>query len=305
MSGEQSPRERSEELLTRVRSMVESLRERPQSPQDEALSDRISRAMQEAGEAAALAGQAGGGFLHLPATATGSEPVVEPHTPQENPVEDEERAQWEAEREQLRASVLTLQRERDDLRQHIRHLEDALALAQSEVAAAQGSGLDTPAPIREDVAFDAYDPSGHKKRMGEILVDANIISSELLDSILAEQATAKHTRIGKLLVERGITSEEMIAKVLAAQLKLPFVDLQPGDVVPAAALQVSAELARRHECIPIDGDLGRITLAMANPMDLLAIDNIELASNRRVSPVVAVPSAIMGAIAHIYGPPQK
>lgn len=296
MSAPEAPRARSEELLTRVRGMVEALRERPAATLQDDVAERIARVMQEAEEAATLAGEAGGAFLHLPAP-TDASPTPPSSAP---PIEDAEHRDWQAEREQLRAGILALQQERDDLRMRIRHLEEALS-AQAAAAEAAAGGIVSPAPALPGVSFDAYDPSGHKKRMGEILVEAGVISAELLQSILAEQATAKHTRLGKLLVERGITSEAMIAKVLAAQLKLPFIDLHPGDIVPAAALQISAELARRHECIPVDGDLGRITLAMANPMDLLAIDNIELACNRRVSPVVAIPSAISAAILHIYG----
>jgi len=274
--------------------MVEALREPGASLVEPGIEERINQVMQSSESAAAIATQAGGSFLHLPPSAESGEDV-----PADEAASHAMQESWEREREQLRASILALQQERDDLRQRIRDLEDSLAAERAGHAATEQESA--PLPAEPVVAFDAYDPSGHKKRMGDILVEAGILSSEKLQSILAEQAANRHTRIGRLLVERGITSEEMIAKVLAAQLKLPFVDLHPEDVVPAAALQVSAELARRHECIPMDGDLGRITLAMANPMDLLAIDNIELACNRRVSPVVAVPSAIAAAIAHIYG----
>lgn len=291
---EEKPSPQSGELLARVRTMVEALREPPSSLVEPGVEERITRVMQSSESAAALASQAGGAFLHLPPTAEQGD-----ERPAAELLTEAAQESWEREREQLRASILALQQERDDLRQRIRDLEDRLAAERAENASSNPEI--PPAQVEPVVAFDAYDPSGHKKRMGDILVEAGILSSEKLQSILAEQAVNKHTRIGRLLVERGITSEEMIAKVLAAQLKLPFVDLHPEDIVPAAALQVSAELARRHECIPIDGDLGRITLAMANPMDLLAIDNIELACNRRVSPVVAVPSAIAAAITHIYG----
>ncbi len=273
----------AEEVLLRVREMVESLRQ----PQERtAVSLGVAQLIAEAEAAGAQWGQAGDdAFVHLPVGAREQTGGEEP--------QQADAMEWQRERDQLRANVLALQQERDALRQRIRELEDQARATpvQEEVV---------PVAASPEVVIDAHDPTGHKKRMGDILVDAGIITSEQLHELLDEQAGSKHKRLGTLLVERGITSEEMIAKVLAAQLKLPYVDLSSYHVVEAAALQISGELARRHECVPIDGDLAGVTLAMSNPMDLLAIDNVELACKRRVSPVVAVPSAINAIIETVY-----
>ncbi len=296
MSGDPRP----DEVLARVRAMADGLRERREKAQPEGLAQRMEMVMAEAVVSEAMFGmepvidaipteaEIQDGYFHLPDPAP-----TQPETASNPEVEQA----WERERDQLQANILTLQQERDTLRHRLAELESKLQHAE---AATHPDATVQPSPA-ESPDFDAHDPSGHKKRMGEILVEAGVISQEQLDSLLAEQVGSKPKRIGKLLVERGITSEEMIAKVIAAQLKLPFINLVPDAVIEAAAHQISGELARRHECIPIDGDLTRLTLAMANPMDLLAIDNVELASNRRVTPVVAVPSAIAAAIIKTYG----
>lgn len=271
-----------EALMARIREMAESLRERAEGAEAESLLQRVEAAMAQSEEAAGALKPVDSGFLHLP----------------EGAAQAEETARLREERDMLRQNLLALQQERDTMRQRVHELEDKLREA---VLLAASQSWETPA--QSGIALmevEAHDPSGHKKRMGEILVDAGVIPAEQLQQLLAEQGDSRRKRIGALLVERGITSEEVIAKILAAQLKLPYVDLNAFQIVEAAALQIPEEFARRYECIAIDGDLAQITLAMANPIDLLAIENIEIAAKRRVFPAVAVPSAIQAAIENIY-----
>jgi hypothetical protein len=281
-----------QELLERIRELTESLRGRTPALDTGDLLQRLEQAMALGEEAAQHLASAtpDSGFLHLPEGAAA-------------PGEDLSRLIEE--RDMLRANVLALQQERDFLRQKVQELEDRLRESASHAADATdptGSG-ESSAGISL-TTIEAYDPSGHKKRMGEILVEAGVLSAEQLQAILAEQGDSRHKRLGALLVERGITTEEVIAKILAAQLKLPYVDLQAVSIVEAAALQVPRDMARRYECIAIDGDLAQITLAMSNPMDLVAIENIEITTERRVFPAVAIPSAINAAIESVYSAVQ-
>ncbi|MFM1920058.1 MAG: hypothetical protein RLZZ303_1692 [Candidatus Hydrogenedentota bacterium] len=277
------------ELTDRLRGILETLQPGDDSnPEADALKARVEQALAEAEAVPTM--PSAEGFLHLPGEGGGE-------------ASTEARDLVMREREQMRASILALQQERDVLRERIRQLEEQLNAATRDAPSdgEKNEPLAVPTERAVEITFEAHDPAGHKRRMGDILVEAGILSSEQLESLLAEQSGGKHKRLGALLVERGITSEEMIAKVLAAQLKLPFVDLSAFEIVEAAALQLSGELARRHECIPIDGDLSRITLAMSNPLDLLAIENVELSCNRKAAPAVATPSAITAAIERIYG----
>ena len=200
---------------------------------------------------------------------------------------------FEARQDELQQTIVTLQQEREQLLRRIRDQDSG------RVAAAQAeSGQDTSAP--HPVGFEAFTPAGQKRKLGEILLEAGVLSEQQLAEILEEQSQRPHSRLGSLVVERGITSEEIIARVLAAQLRLPYVDLERYEIVEAASLQIPEEIARRHECVAIDGDLNSITLAMANPLDLLAIENIEITCKRRVAAVVSKPSSVNAVINRSY-----
>jgi len=83
-----------------------------------------------------------------------------------------------------------------------------------------------------------------------------------------------------------------VAGVLAAQLGLTFTELNDEEVDPKAVALAPAHLARQHVCVPIRRSKNTLWLAMANPMDLIAIEDIELATALRVEPVVAKPASI-------------
>jgi len=200
---------------------------------------------------------------------------------------------FEQSHEELQTRIDALLHERESLRGRVAELE-AGQTAPMTGPPAQAENIATPG------GFEAFTPTGQKRRLGEILVEAGVINETQLQELLEEQARKPQARLGVLVVERGITSEEIVARVLAAQLRLPYLELDNYHVIEAAALQVPEDIARRHECLAIDGDLHSMTLAMANPLDLLAIENIEITCKRRVAAVVAKPSSVMAAIGRAY-----
>ena len=155
-------------------------------------------------------------------------------------------------------------------------------------------------PIVQISDIAATDGKGHKKRMGEILVDAGILTARQLQRVIREQAKDPHRRLGALVVQQGYASEDIIARVLAAQLQLPFVELDVCEVEPAAVAVVSAHIARLHHCLPLRREGALLVIAMANPLDLIAIEDIELASNCQVDPIVATPKSIEAALERFY-----
>jgi chromosome segregation ATPase len=201
--------------------------------------------------------------------------------------------QVEQQRAYLEGEAAESRREMDSLREQVAFL------------AATANG---PAPAREPAAMGppvemlikAFDGEGHKKRMGEILVEQGVLTAEQLHAILNEQSRDPQRRFGTLVVERGYTSEEMVARILAAQLRLPFVALDEGDVDQRATALISAHLSRLHRAIPVRQELGKLVVAMANPLDLIAIEDIELASKCHADPVVATVSSIERAFKRYY-----
>jgi hypothetical protein len=148
----------------------------------------------------------------------------------------------------------------------------------------------------------AFDESGHRRRMGDILKAAKAISEGDLDEALSRQSRLPTKRLGSILVELGAATELTIARVLSAQLQLPYVELNPENISDNAVELVHARLARKHKCLPMAATADTIRLAMANPLDLIAIEDVELATGRRVEPVVATQSHVDAAIEDCYGP---
>jgi type IV pilus assembly protein PilB len=98
------------------------------------------------------------------------------------------------------------------------------------------------------------------------------------------------------LVEGGVVSESQVASARAAQLGLPFVDLTDYPIDQSAVSLVPVSLLRRHEVLPIGRDGDRLLLAMADPRDVLALDDIRAAVKMQARPVVAERSDLLAAL---------
>jgi type IV pilus assembly protein PilB len=145
--------------------------------------------------------------------------------------------------------------------------------------------------------------SRKRVRLGEVLVAAEVISQEQLDDALKiqENAEGHRPRLGSLIVEMGWAGEEEIARGLAQQLNIAFVDL--AAVVPdiSAINLVPKPLARRHQLVPISTTDEGIVIAMTDPTNVVAIDDVRATlGGRRISVVVATPNAIKEAESRFY-----
>jgi type IV pilus assembly protein PilB len=136
--------------------------------------------------------------------------------------------------------------------------------------------------------------------MGEILVDAHVITREQLNQALTEQKKNPQRRLGLIFVEMGFTGEDIVSQVLASQLQLAFVHLAKEMIDITAVRLISSQMATLHMLIPLRAAPGKLTVAMANPLDLIALDDVELATSRRVEPVVATAADISAAIVRFY-----
>lgn len=168
---------------------------------------------------------------------------------------------------------------------------------------AEESPAEEPAPPEgtRRVAIQPFDEHGAPRRMGDILVGAGLITQEQLETALEVQREHPQRKLGAILVAEGFTTEEVVPQVLARQLRLPYLRLKDETFDPEAVALVSGRLAARHACIPVRATGETIILAMANPLDLIAIEDVELAAGRRVQPLIARESEIMDAIARWYG----
>lgn len=137
------------------------------------------------------------------------------------------------------------------------------------------------------------------KQLGELLVERNIISQQQLDKALAIQKE-KGGLIGEILVEFGLVKEEDVAQALTAQYGFPFLPLNNYEIDPEIIKIVPARVARQYLFIPIDRIGNNLTITMFNPLNIRAIEDIELISGCSVQVFVSTASDIKKAIGKYY-----
>ena len=210
---------------------------------------------------------------------------------------DSLRAQ-EEEKAALAQQLSTLHSEHDKLDHESSQLRietEALRQLSTGMVVSATSPLSGPA-----YSIQAYDTDGRRKRIGEIMIEMGLISRSQLEEALRAQDSRPQRRLGAIFVEMGFAEEEIIARVIARQLDLSFVRITPESVEPQAVTVLSREMAERRNCMPLSRDANRLILAMANPLDLVALDEVEGATGLRVDPVMATPTDIAEAIARHY-----
>ncbi len=139
-----------------------------------------------------------------------------------------------------------------------------------------------------------------RKRIGDILVETGVITPQQLSEALVQQRRT-HERLGRILVTQGAASEKQIAQALAAQLDLPLINLSSVRLDPNAVKLIPEVLARKRRVLPLHLDGGQLVIAMADPLDVFALDDVGIATHHPVKPVVAVESEVMAAIERAYG----
>ena len=146
--------------------------------------------------------------------------------------------------------------------------------------------------------------SGRRKvRIGDILINEGILSPEKLDEALALQKEKKK-RLGEILVEEGFITDETMANALCHQLGYARADLQNGRIPDDLISMFEPEILKKYSAIPYmydDRNVNVILMAMSDPMDMLAVDDLSMISNRMIQPVVATPQEVMLAIDKYYG----
>ncbi|GAA2521152.1 GspE/PulE family protein [Rarobacter incanus] len=134
------------------------------------------------------------------------------------------------------------------------------------------------------------------KQLGEILLEEGLVTEDQLLAALDEQVE-QGTSLGRVLVQMGVLTEMQLVSALAAQLGMPFADLDDYAVDRQAVASVPASAIRRYTVLPIGFDeSGNILLAMADPSNVVAIDDIRAMSGRGVVPVVTTHDNVARAI---------
>ncbi|MDD5108093.1 MAG: hypothetical protein PHC29_01075 [Candidatus Omnitrophica bacterium] len=139
----------------------------------------------------------------------------------------------------------------------------------------------------------------NNKQLGELLLDRGIISQLQLDQALGVQRD-KGGLIGEILVELGFVKEDDIAQSLTAQYGFPYLPLGSYDVNVDITSIIPGRVARQYLLVPIDKIGNNLTLAMSNPLNVQAIEDVELLSGCSVQTFVSTSSDIKKAIEKYY-----
>lgn len=137
------------------------------------------------------------------------------------------------------------------------------------------------------------------KRIGEILVNLGIISEEQLVSALKLQKE-RNIVLGKILIEEGFIKEEQIIEVLELQFGLESVRLDKYDINPDVPNLISEKMARRHHLIPVQIENEKLVVAMTDPLNIFALDDLKLATGYDVKPLIATEKDVAIAIEQYY-----
>ena len=134
-----------------------------------------------------------------------------------------------------------------------------------------------------------------KKKIGDLLVERGFLTkTQLQEGLKVQSSTGK--RLGEVLSELGYISEEQLIDTISERLQIPRVSLISMIIDPATVHKVSVDLARRYSLIPIIHISNTLTIAMADPLNILAIDEIKYRTGLNIKRAVALASEIREAI---------
>jgi len=139
------------------------------------------------------------------------------------------------------------------------------------------------------------------QRLGDLLVKEKVITSEQLEQATKLQKES-HTRLGSALVKLGFLSDEDVTNFLSRQYGVPAINnLSYLEIDPAVVKLIPYETAKRHQILPLSCVGPSLTIAMIDPTNVFAIDEIKFMTGFNIEPVVASESSIIEGIDKAYG----
>ncbi len=138
-------------------------------------------------------------------------------------------------------------------------------------------------------------------RLGDLLVRNNLITKEQLASALEEQKQGgSHVRLGTVLIRNNVISEDDLVSFLSKQYGVPAINLSEQEIDPAVIKVVPVDIAQKYQVIPVNRAGGSLIVAMSDPSNIFAIDDIRFMTGFNIEVVVSPESAIKSAIDKYY-----
>src|SRR3989475_5562532 len=141
------------------------------------------------------------------------------------------------------------------------------------------------------------------RRLGDLLVADGLISPDQLLRALAEQKGTSE-KLGSVLLRLNLLTEEQLIGFLSRQYGIPSITLSQLDVESEVLRLVPAAIAKKYEVLPVKRVEGTLTLAMADPTNVFALDDVAFMTNLQILPVVAPQAAIRRALDKNYDATQ-
>src|SRR4249919_3894804 len=142
------------------------------------------------------------------------------------------------------------------------------------------------------------------QRLGDLLVKEKVITPEQLTQATKVQKET-NCRLGSALVSLGFVSDEEFTNFLSRQYGVPAINLQYFEIDSSVVKLIPEETAKRYQILPLSRVGASLTIAMVDPTNVFAMDDIKFMTGFNIEPVVASESAIMDAIEKAYGGSQQ
>ncbi len=139
-----------------------------------------------------------------------------------------------------------------------------------------------------------------KKRIGDLLLDAGFITEDQLSNALEIQKKTG-SKIGNILIDNNFVTESQVMEVLEFQLGIPFIDLNTVVIPLDVQKLIPYPLIRRHNVVPVKLEMNMLYVAMEDPLNFIAIEDMRMATNYEIVPIISFRSAINSTINKLYG----
>jgi type IV pilus assembly protein PilB len=144
--------------------------------------------------------------------------------------------------------------------------------------------------------------TGFKQRIASVLVGQHLATKEQLETILAE-ASRNGKSFAELLIDRGVITESKLTELLSQELGLPMISMAKYRIDPSIAKLIPERLARQYNLVPLAKFGERLIVAMADPLNIFAIDDLKALTQVAIDPVLSPETEIRRAIEQVYANP--
>ncbi len=137
-------------------------------------------------------------------------------------------------------------------------------------------------------------------KIGDLLIEAELLTEEQLQEAVKIQKKTGD-RLNSVLVDYNFVNEAQVMEVLEFQLGIPFIDLNNITITPEVQKLIPYQLVMRHNAVPVKLEMKLLYVAMEDPLNFIAIEDIRIATNLEIVPVISFKKAILNTINKLYG----